>query len=365
MLPFKIWVINSQIATRDSAKMTDNSTLKTYSTEAIDRILVPFYVVVIIFGVSGNIIVIAVIKSTRSMHTTTNFLLLNLSVADLLTLLWCIPYKVLVFVFEHPSGSAGDYLCKFFTSYNVTVITLTVSIFTLTVLSVERYRALMSPLHRRFRLDLDTVWYAIGTVWVAATAFMVPLFVVTKYIPSANTCRVAWPSKTQEDLYSISIMFFSIFVPLLVTLVCYIRIIKGLYFSNTICAIPAGPQQASDLQEKRKIVKILLVVTSAFVLCFLPYASFRIVVALANANDYENYSRLQSLREIFKFLSYTSSCFNPVIYAIQSSNYRQACKRLFMKKCGCVLGNTVDSLATNSVTNFEAKTIGKTSIAMS
>jgi len=342
--------------------MASNGTSNAYSTEEIDRILAPVYVVVIIFGVVGNIIVITVIKSTRSMHTTTNFLLLNLSVADLLTLLWCIPYKVLVFVFDHPSGTAGNYLCKFFTSYNVTVITLTVSIFTLTVLSVERYRALIKPLHHRLRLDLETVWYAIAAVWIAATAFMIPLFVVTKYIPSANTCRVAWPSKSQEDLYSLSIMIFSIFIPLLVTLVCYIRIIKGLYFSNTICAIPAGAQQASDLQEKRKIVKILLVVTSAFVLCFLPYASFRIVVASANSSDYESYSRLQSLREIFKFLSYSSSCFNPVIYAVQSSNYRAACKRVFMKKCGCALGNGGDSLTMNSVTNFESKTIGKTSV---
>lgn len=330
----------------------------TYSTEQIDRTLAPIYVVVIIFGAVGNLIVISVIKSTRSMHTTTNFLLVNLAVGDLMTLLWCIPYKVLIFLFEHPSGLAGDFLCKFFTSYNVTVITLTVSIFTLTGLSVERYRALINPLHRKFRLDLDNVWYAVGAVWIAATAFMVPLFVVTEYVPAAKTCRVKWPSKGQEDLYSMCIMVFSIFVPLTVTLVCYIRIIKGLYFSNTICAIPAGPQQASDLQEKRKIVKILLVVTGAFVMCFLPYASFRIVVALANEDDYETYSKLQSLREIFKFLSYTSSSFNPVIYAVQSSNYRAACKRMFYKKCCCTKNaDSLDSLAMASITNAEGRTL--------
>lgn len=331
----------------------------TYSTEEIDRVLAPIYVVVIIFGVVGNMIVIAVIKSTRSMHTTTNFLLLNLAVADLLTLLWCLPYKVLVFVFVHPSGVSGNFLCKFFTSYNVTVVTLTVSIFTLTTLSVERYRALINPLLRKFRLDLDTVPYAIAVIWIASAAFMVPLFVVTEYIPVANTCRVNWSSKKQEDLYSLCIMVFSIFVPILITVICYIRIMKGLYFSNTICAIPAGLQQESDLQEKRKIVKILLVVTGAFVMAFLPYASFRIVVATADDTDYDKYSRLQSLREIFKFLSYTSSCFNPVIYTVQSSNYREACRRLFMKKFCCFKAGTSlesGSITMGSITNAELKT---------
>ncbi|XP_031550876.1 tachykinin-like peptides receptor 99D [Actinia tenebrosa] len=330
--------------------MASNDSFKPYSTENVDRILAPIYVGVIIFGVSGNAFVMAVIKNTRSMHTTTNFLLLNLAVADFLTLLWCLPYKVLIFVFDHPHGVAGDYLCKFFTSYNVTVITLTVSIFTLTVLSVERYRALLKPMHHHLRLELDTVCYAIAAIWICATGFMIPLFVVTQYVPEAQTCRVNWLSKKQEDLYSMCIMVFSIFAPITVTVICYLKIIKGLYFSNTICSAPAGPQQGTDLQEKRKIVKILLLVTSAFILCFLPYASFRIVVALADETNYEQYNRLQELREIFKFLSYTSSSFNPVIYTIQSSNYRAALKRLFIKSCYCGSNNNNMSNSIESIT---------------
>ncbi|XP_020910264.1 prolactin-releasing peptide receptor [Exaiptasia diaphana] len=338
----------------------------TYSTEEIDRLLVPIYVIVIMFGVAGNTIVLVVIKSTRSMHTTTNFLLLNLAVADSLTLLWCVPYKVLIFAFVHPSGVGGNILCKFFTSYNVTVITLTVSIFTLTTLSVERYRALINPLQRKFRLDLETVPYAIAAIWIASAAFMVPLFVVTEYIPEAKACRVKWSSKEQEDLYSLCIMVFSIFTPIMITVVCYIRIIKGLYFSNTICAIPTGLQQQSDVQEKRKIVKILLVVTGAFVMSFLPYASFRIVVASADENDHDKYSKLQSLREIFKFISYASSCFNPVIYAVQSSNYREACKRLFLKKCCCFKGASLETGSMTmgrSITNGELQTAQQFSVA--
>ncbi|XP_001638421.2 prolactin-releasing peptide receptor isoform X2 [Nematostella vectensis] len=307
------------------------SPTQSYSTREVDLALLPVYIIVVLFGTLGNAVVIHVIRVTRAMHSTTNYLLVNLAIGDMLTLLWCIPYKVLVFYFDHPTGTAGDYICKFFTSYNVTVITLTVSIFTLTLLSVERYRVLLNPMHHKFRLDQENVWYAIAAIWISAIAFMVPLFVVTGYNELAKSCRVEWGNKKQEDLYSLCIMVFSIFVPLMVTVVCYVRIIKGLYFNNTIAAGPAGYTQESDLREKRKIVKMLLIVTSAFVLCFLPYATFRIVVASADPNDHKRYNHVQSLREIFKFLCYSSSSFNPVIYCFQSSNYRAACRKLFKK----------------------------------
>ena len=93
----------------------------------IDFFLIPAYAVVIFIGFVGNVLVIAVIKTKRPMHTTTNYLLANLAVADLLTLLWCIPGLVMRYV-AHPSGVLGDYLCKFVTMHHVAGITQLVSL---------------------------------------------------------------------------------------------------------------------------------------------------------------------------------------------------------------------------------------------
>lgn len=74
--------------------MKGNSTKELRSTDsgtitAPDIVLATLYTFVAVFGVVGNTIVITIIRRTPSMHTTTNYLLLNLAEADILTFILC------------------------------------------------------------------------------------------------------------------------------------------------------------------------------------------------------------------------------------------------------------------------------------
>lgn len=48
-----------------------------------------FYSMILLVGVTGNILVIVIVMKYRDMRNATNFLLTNLSVADLFVLLFC------------------------------------------------------------------------------------------------------------------------------------------------------------------------------------------------------------------------------------------------------------------------------------
>ena len=48
-----------------------------------------FYSVILLFGITGNILVIVIVIKYRDMRNATNFLLTNLSVADLFLLIFC------------------------------------------------------------------------------------------------------------------------------------------------------------------------------------------------------------------------------------------------------------------------------------
>lgn len=85
-------------------------------TWTIDITLLPFYIVIVISGVIGNSLFITVVRRRRSMHTTTNFLLANVAVSDIISLVFCVPGIGLRF-FEHPGGRLGNFLCKFVTMH--------------------------------------------------------------------------------------------------------------------------------------------------------------------------------------------------------------------------------------------------------
>lgn len=68
-------------------------------------------VVIFILGLVGNIMVILVVIKVRDMRTTTNYFLVNLSVADLLVLLICQPSAMLEF-YSKDRWIIGSAMCK-------------------------------------------------------------------------------------------------------------------------------------------------------------------------------------------------------------------------------------------------------------
>lgn len=71
-----------------------------------------FYALVFLFGVVGNVLVIYVILRNSDMLTATNLFLMNLSVADLLVLLICMPSSLIEFLAKDV-WLLGAFMCKY------------------------------------------------------------------------------------------------------------------------------------------------------------------------------------------------------------------------------------------------------------
>ena len=71
-----------------------------------------FYSLILLVGVTGNILVIVIVMRYRDMRNATNLLLTNLSVADLFLLLFCTADG-----YQHLYGKdkhrLGKFMCKF------------------------------------------------------------------------------------------------------------------------------------------------------------------------------------------------------------------------------------------------------------
>lgn len=301
------------------------------STDEI--VFITAYIIVVLVGICGNSLVIEVVRKKRYMRTTMNFLLVNLAVADLLILLWCLPGTILSYTAQ-PSGKLGTFLCKFITTHSIAGIGMIVSGLTLTLISVERYKALVTPMETRLRLSKGNVLYAIVVIWVLAVVYVCPLFVFETYDEETRGCKTLWPAKSSAYWIILAVIVITAFVTMFV---CYFSIIRGLYFTNTICSSNANAGLENDAIVKRKIVKMLLIVTIAFVLCFFPYS-------IATATDI---AQTSAFYKISYFLVYCSSSLNPITYALGSVNYRTAFKEVLneFRLCQLSSGDTSGSSA--------------------
>jgi hypothetical protein len=82
--------------------MSNNSTLDAASLMMEEPayvfvVVTVIYVVVFVLGTLGNVLVIVVVCTLKDMRTPTNVFLVNLSVADLLVLLVCMPSALVEF----------------------------------------------------------------------------------------------------------------------------------------------------------------------------------------------------------------------------------------------------------------------------
>lgn len=277
-------------------------------------------VIFIIIAIVGNSLVVIAVRKKRSLRTTTNILLANVAVADLITTFF-IPLLSLQRSTSLPNGIWADLLCKFVMDYHVPVTSSSASILTLAVLSIERYHAVVKPMRSGARLREDTVKYAIIAVWVIAILITSPLYIFGYY---DHICKHGYPGNV--DFYGSSVIPFTVLVvllPLAVTFFCYFQVVKELYFKKSVAPQNNALAEA-DNQSKRKLIKVALSVTAANTAFLLPLG----IVGILKFFDKVTHDVFTMCVAIF----FLENAINPFLYSFQSTNFRQAFKEILKWK---------------------------------
>ena len=298
-----------------------------------DIVFATLYSFIAFFGVLGNSIVIAIVRKTPSMHTTTNYLLMNLAVADLLSLLFCPGFYDFALHNVKLEQTIGDFVCKVFAGNAVLSVTVLESIFTLTVVAVERYFSLVKPFNTSAKLKKENVGYAIAATWILASLVCFPGFLSNNYDEHAAKypCNRPWTLNKLvpfKKTYIIAFCFSCMITPTFVILYCYFSILYGVHFKKNICRDIPG-EVAAEEQSKKRLIKLLVSLAVAFVVCCSPFAGFFLYVGfIPQSTLNRNYNTLHLVHRWVRFLLILNSFINPLLYAAQSSNYRQGFRRI-------------------------------------
>ncbi|XP_048219550.1 galanin receptor type 1 [Perognathus longimembris pacificus] len=274
-------------------------------------------------GVLGNSLVIAVLARgpPGKPRSTTNLFILNLSVADLAYLLFCIPFQASVYAL--PTWVLGAFICKF-THYFFTVSML-VSVFTLAAMSVDRYVAIV---HARRASALRVPRHALlglGLIWALSIAMAAPVAYHQRLFHRAagnqTFCWDQWPSRLHKRAYVLCTFVFGYLLPLLLICFCYAKVLNHLHkkLKNM-----SKKSEAS----KKKTAQTVLAVVVVFGISWLPHHVIHLWVEfgafpLTPASFF--------FRITAHCLAYSNSSVNPIIYAFLSENFRKAYKQVF--KC--------------------------------
>ncbi|CAN0271840.1 unnamed protein product [Lampetra planeri] len=284
-------------------------------------IVIPIlYSLVCVVGLVGNVLVMYVIVRYTKMKTATNIYIFNLALADTLATS-TLPFQIVNYFMS--TWPFGRVLCKLIIS--IDYYNMFTSIFTLTMMSIDRYIAVCHPVRALdFRTPVKAKLVNI-CIWSLSSAIGLPVMIiaVTKQDKNGNVdCTLEFPRPTiyWDNMLKTCVFVFAFFIPVCVITVCY-----GLMITRLRSVRVLSGSKEKD-RTMRRITRMVLVVVAAFVVCWTPIHLYVIVRAIVRIPE----SAVVTVSwHVCIALGYVNSSMNPFLYAFLDENF----KRCFREFC--------------------------------
>ncbi|XP_041972909.1 cholecystokinin receptor type A-like [Aricia agestis] len=221
--------ISSLLQVRDITTAKTFVAVRNATTNAYEwRFVLPPYILIFLLSISGNCLVIATLASNRRMRTVTNVYLLNLAVSDFLLGVFCLPFTLVGQIYRR--FLFGATLCKLIPFLQA--VSVSVDVWTLVAISLERYFAICRPLKSRKWQTQCHAYKMIATVWIISVILNSPILVVSTLQPMRqNTfkCREVWSSLELERGFNLSLDVNLLLIPFFIMSFAYCLIVIKLW----------------------------------------------------------------------------------------------------------------------------------------
>ncbi|KAK2919267.1 somatostatin-like receptor F_48D10.1 isoform X1 [Channa argus] len=281
-------------------------------------------------GLTGNTLAIYVVLRYAKMKTVTNIYILNLAVADELYIIG-LPFLTTQNVLSYwPFGSL---LCRLvMTADSMNQFT---SIFCLTVMSIDRYLAVVHPIRSTKWRHPRVAKVVSAAVWAVSFVVVLPVVIFSDVQDTFNSCNMIWPEPTHVwstafILYTATVGFFG---PLLIICLCYLLIIIKVKSSGARAGFP------KRRRSERKVTRMVVVIVVVFVLCWLPFFIINMVNLVVIIPESSVTAGIYFFAVI---LSYANSCANPLLYGFLSDNFKQSFRKVLCVRSVRCKANGVD-----------------------
>ncbi|XP_069763880.1 prolactin-releasing peptide receptor-like [Narcine bancroftii] len=302
-----------------NASVANRSSLTIFAGTDLLQRYKPFflllYCALVLVACVGNSFLIGCIAADRKLHNATNFFIGNLSAADLLMCLSCVPLTV-SYAFEPRGWLFGGFMCHL--ASLLQSATVYVSVLSLAAIAVDRYMVVAHPVRRR--ITVGSCGLVVAAIWLLSVGMAAPASANVRYLElkqtgsDVNICEEFWRGMERERLvYSCLVMLVSYMVPLGAVTASYCAITIHLRKRN----VPEAGNQSQAMWNRRKRKTFLLLVISAttFAGCWLPLQVLNLMRDLDVDFEIIDVRYLNLAQVACHWVAMSSSCYNPFIYA--------------------------------------------------
>ena len=260
-----------------------------------------------VFIVAGNLLVFLAVYRTPSLRTVSNFFLVSLAVADFFVGSILSPvYAVIQVTYaghNHSLQVLQDWL------WIQTVVTTT---FNLTAISIDRYIAVTSSFRYTQVVTAKRCRYGAAFIWIFALCLASTRFL----IHSPYALPMLWTATTM----------LAVFFPFLVISYCYFFILKAARIQRRQIAqlSSLNPAAHAAALKNKKAAYTTAIVIGLFALLWTPSLVLSFIDIAIRDQGKEVYIHRAWVWAVF--VSFSSSAFNPWVYAVRNRMFRVAFK---------------------------------------
>ncbi|KHN74085.1 Allatostatin-A receptor [Toxocara canis] len=313
------------------------------------------YCFIMIVGVIGNAAVLTVFALNRTLHNSTNTLITNLAFADLMFLMFCVPFTVYSYAKPWPFPDAFCYLTIY-----LQYVTAYASVWTLVILALDRFLAVVCPVTAMHVRNMRNVVRACALMWILNLLCNLPALRnigVFRYEfegQQLGTCvdsvAIALTSATKTEAIAFFVGFNvgAYVMPLGIICVLYVMMVRSLWRSKEGLKV-----SKEAFKVKRRITKLVWVIILTFAICWLPQ-NIRFALKAAYYPEpifweTEDSNFFFAVQTSFQLLAYANSCINPILYGAMSERFRDAFRQLcHCKKSSLLMEESHMSIYANS-----------------
>lgn len=292
-----------------------------------NTVLVVAYVTLLFAACVENATVIHLVRTYKDLRQSTfNLLIINMAVADIIDVCFATTVSV-SFVFvgrQWIPGLAGKISCKLF--YYILVMSIGLSISTLVIMSVDRYKAIVHAVKKPMSLAAAKRCIAVSWIISAITSSPYLYKMETRKTDDGTTiCGSIWSNDPVQHL------FYSKLEEIIKALIFYILPLIAIGTTNILIgyrlrkrsSLGGNRTQEMISIQNQKIYKLLVANVALFAFCWL----FTHVNHIMNVFFTSNYCSLPAPVQLFFFwISHLNAAVNPIIYFTFNNKFQQDLK---------------------------------------